>query len=49
MNWNEKTVVVIGGNGFLGSRIVSFLKKKVQRKFDDAKSKERVLYQFRNK
>ena len=32
MNWNEKTVVVTGGNGFLGSRIVSFLKEKGTKK-----------------
>ena len=28
MNWTEKNVLVTGGNGFLGSRIVSFLKEK---------------------
>jgi len=32
MNWNDKTVVVTGGNGFLGSRIVSSLKEKGTKK-----------------
>jgi len=32
MNLNEKTVVVTGGNGFLGSRIVSILREKGTKK-----------------
>ena len=32
MNWNDKIVVVTGGNGFLGSRIVSYLKEKGTKK-----------------
>ena len=28
MDWSNKRVVVTGGSGFLGSRIVHFLKKR---------------------
>jgi GDP-L-fucose synthase len=32
MNWEEKTVVVTGGSGFLGSRVVKILEKKNPKK-----------------
>ena len=28
MNWSKKSVLVTGGTGFLGSRVVSLLKEK---------------------
>jgi GDP-L-fucose synthase len=40
MNWNEKSVVVTGGAGFLGSRIVSILKEKGVKSVISPSSKE---------
>ena len=40
MNWDEKSVVVTGGTGFLGSRIVSILKEKGVKSVISPSSKE---------
>ena len=40
MNWNEKSVLVTGGSGFLGSRVVSLLKEKGVKNVITPSSKE---------
>ena len=40
MNWNEKSVLVTGGSGFLGSRVVSLLKEKGVKNIITPSSKE---------
>lgn len=40
MNWNEKTVLVTGGNGFLGSYVLDELRKKGVKKILAPSSKE---------
>jgi len=40
MEWNKKTVVVTGGSGFLGSRVVELLKKKGAKNIIIPKSNE---------
>jgi len=39
MEWSKKNVVVTGGNGFLGSRVVEFLKKRRVKKIIIPRSK----------
>ena len=40
MDWNKKSVLVTGGNGFLGSRVVYFLKQKGVKKIVIPNSKD---------
>lgn len=40
MNWQDKSVVVTGGSGFLGSRIVSILEEKGAKNIQIPRSKE---------
>ena len=40
MKWEEKTVLVTGGNGFLGTAVIDELEKKFPKKIISPSSKE---------
>jgi len=48
MNWAEKTVVVTGGSGFLGSRVVSKIRERGVKKIIIPRSKEENLIEREN-